>query len=81
MAETPPSLPTCEGKGRRRFEKELPGNEIDERMVKECTSKDGKRGCYPGEIHCAPGLGGGCCPSNYPVCCGTGRHCRKHGPC
>ena len=64
------------------------GEQIDddgkgaERMkfTKECA-KDGNRACYPGEIHCAPGLGGGCCPRNYPVCCGTGRHCRKYGPC
>ena len=41
----------------------------------------GNRGCYPGEIHCSPGTGGGCCPRPHPVCCGNGIHCRRYGPC
>ena len=41
----------------------------------------GNRGCYPGEIHCSPGTGGGCCPRHHPVCCGNGIHCRRYGPC
>ena len=50
-----------------------------ERM-EETENKDGKR-CKPGQIHCSPGLGGGCCPRHHPVCCGNGAHCRKYGPC
>ena len=55
------------------------GDEIVERM-EETENKDGKR-CKPGQIHCSPGLGGGCCPRHHPTCCGNGVHCRKHGPC
>ena len=55
------------------------GDEIVERM-EETENKDGKR-CKPGQIHCSPGLGGGCCPRHHPVCCGNGAHCRKYGPC
>ena len=42
---------------------------------------DDKPQCLPGEIHCAPGLGGGCCPSSHPVCCGNGSTCQTFGPC
>ena len=34
--------------------------------------------CCPGEIHCSPGLGGGCCPRHHPVCCKNGVHCHIH---
>ena len=34
--------------------------------------------CCPGEIHCSPGLGGGCCPGHHPVCCKNGVHCHIH---
>ena len=74
------SLPMCENGSRKLIAKQLPGSDSDERMAKECI-KDGNRGCYPGEIHCSPGTGGGCCPAHRPVCCGNGYHCRKYGPC
>ena len=52
-----------------------------EEMPKNETLKWHTKPCCPGEIHCAPGSGGGCCPGRLPVCCGNGYHCRRHGPC
>ena len=54
------------------------GDEIVERMA-ETENKDGKR-CKPGQIHCSPGLGGGCCHPSHPVCCSNDGHCGKYGP-
>ena len=54
------------------------GDGIAERMEE---IKDEKGFCKPGDIHCSPALGGGCCPSMFPACCGNGIHCRKTGPC
>ena len=39
------------------------------------------KGSCNGLIHCAPGLGGGCCPPSFPVCCGNGKTCQTFGPC
>ena len=38
------------------------------------------KGSCNGLIHCAPGLGGGCCHPSHPVCCGNDGHCGKYGP-
>ena len=54
------------------------GDGIAERMEE---NPDEKILCMPGWIHCSPALGGGCCPSMFPTCCGNGIHCRKTGPC
>ena len=54
------------------------GDGIAERMEE---NQDEKMFCMPGWIHCSPALGGGCCPSMFPTCCGNGIHCRKTGPC
>ena len=54
------------------------GDGIAERMEENQDEKDF---CMPGYIHCSPALGGGCCPSMFPTCCGNGIHCRKTGPC
>ena len=63
----------CENSSRKSL-----GN--GERSAQECKT-NGKHSCYPGEISCAPGSGGGCCPGHKPVCCGNGWHCREYGPC
>ena len=54
------------------------GDGIAERMEE---NQDEKMFCMPGWIQCSPALGGGCCPSMFPTCCGNGIHCRKTGPC
>ena len=56
------------------------GNDDDDNDDNDDDNDDGS-GCKPGWIHCAPGLGGGCCPSSHPVCCGNGNTCNTHGPC
>ena len=56
------------------------GDGIAQRMEANIDEKS-RWSSNPGWIHCAPGLGGGCCPRHHPVCCGNGAHCRKYGPC
>ena len=49
--------------------------------MEENDGDDDEPECLPGETHCAPGLGGGCCPPSFPVCCGNGKTCQTFGPC
>ena len=58
------------------------GDGIAQRMEGNVDEKS-KLYCKPGWIHCAPGVGGGCCHPSVPVCCfnGSGCECRKYRPC
>ena len=71
MAQAVKSLPMCKSTTRRL-------KDVAERISglfgrsPNCQEQQ-KRGCYPGEIQCADGLGGGCCVPSHPVCCGNGK--------
>ena len=65
---------------RRKGNDDDDNDDIDDNDDDDNDDDDGS-GCKPGWIHCAPGLGGGCCPSSHPVCCGNGIHCMPYGPC
>ena len=84
----PPCPPSNEGpECRKRDGSKILENGIAHRM-EEMPEANGNETlkwhtgtCCLGEIRCAPGSGGGCCPAMYPVCCGNGYHCRPYGPC